>query len=138
MSNRRFVQTKRRRAQINNDLGALLDQPSHRFDVVKRAREIMFRPDIFGNLDAEFFPPQVKWFHPAGGFKISVFIKDIVSGQERFVRRAHRLTRFKQGGCIMKWLARAFISLKQRYEEGSGSHARMKAFENLKVLGNKA
>src|SRR6202022_3141782 len=98
----------------------------------------MFRPDIFANGDAEFFPPQVKWFNPASRFKISVFIEDIVSGQERFVRLAHRFTRFKKGGGIVKRLAAAFIPIDETDEQGGGSHARVKSFENLKVLGNKA
>ena len=132
------MQTKRRRAQVNNDLRALLDEASHRFDIVKRTRKIMFGPDIFANGDAEFFPAQVKWVHPAGRFKISVFIEDIVSGQERLVRRAYRFTRFKQGGGIVKWLAAAFIPIDETDEQGGGPHPRVKPFENLKVLGNKA
>src|SRR5438552_15437104 len=98
----------------------------------------MFGPDIFANGDAEFFPAQVKWFHPAGRFKISVFIEDIVSGQERFVRRANRFTRFKQGGGIVKWFTAAFIPIDETDEQGGGPHPRVKAFENLKILGNKA
>jgi hypothetical protein len=38
----------------------------------------------------------------------------------------------------VKWLAAAFIPIDETDEQGSGSHARVKAFENLKVLGNKA
>src|ERR1700682_1881558 len=98
----------------------------------------MFGPDIFANGDAEFFSPQVKWFNPAGRFKISVFIEDIVSGQERLVRRAYRFTRFKQGGGIVKWLAAAFIPIDETDEQGGVPHTRGKSFENLKVLGNKA
>ena len=39
---------------------------------------------------------------------------------------------------IVKWLAAAFIPIDETNEQGSGSDARVKALENLKVLGNKA
>ena len=49
-----LVQVEGRGAQIHDQFRALLDQAAHRLDVVKRPRQIMFRPDIFANGDADF------------------------------------------------------------------------------------
>ena len=54
------------------------------------------------------------------------------------MRRTDRFTRFKQGGGIVKWLAAAFIPIDETDEQGGGPHPRVKSFQNLKVLGNKA
>ncbi len=52
--NGRLAQTERRRAQIQDHFGALLDQRADRLDVVKRARQVVLRPDIFADGDADF------------------------------------------------------------------------------------
>ena len=79
------MQTKWRRAQVDDDLRALLDQAAHRFDVVKRPRQIMLRPNIFAKRHANFLAAQIKWFNVAGRFKITIFVKHVVGWQERLM-----------------------------------------------------
>ena len=55
IANRGFMQRERRRAQVQDHVGALFDQTSRRFAVVKRAGEIMFRPNVLANGDTNFF-----------------------------------------------------------------------------------
>src|SRR5207248_7309253 len=76
--NPRFVQTERRRTQVDDDLGAAFDQSAHRFDIVKRAGQIMFRPNIFANGDTDFLFAKIDRFNVPGRFEIAVFIEDIV------------------------------------------------------------
>ena len=78
VADRRFMQTKWRGAQVDDDLRALLDQATHRFDIVKRSGEIMFRPDIFANGHADFFAMDFKRFDAAGWLEITIFIENVV------------------------------------------------------------
>ena len=92
ITNRRFMQRERRRAQVENYVSALFDQTSSWFAVIKRAGEVMFGPNILANGDADFFPVQVERLDPRGRLEIAVLIENIVSRQKRFVRFANRLS----------------------------------------------
>ena len=78
-ADRRLMQSKRRRAQVDDDLRALLDQTVHRLDIIKWPRQIMLRPNIFTKGHAKFFAAQIEWFDAAGRFEIAIFIENIVT-----------------------------------------------------------
>ena len=91
----RLVQREWRSAQVYNDLGAFFDQATHRLDVVERARQIMFGPDIFTNGDAHFLPRNQVGLPVATRFEITIFVKNVIGWQKRFVNFTERLTRFE-------------------------------------------
>ena len=84
--NRGFAQVKGRGAEIHNQFRALIDQAAHRLDVVERPRQIMFRPDVFADRDADLPPAKINGVTCARRLEVTVFIEHIVGRQKRFVR----------------------------------------------------
>ena len=76
------MQGKRRGTQIDDDLGALLHQLAHRIDVVKRSRQVMFRPDVLTDRHADFFPLHFERLDAVGRLEITVLVENIVSRQK--------------------------------------------------------
>src|SRR5207249_4846274 len=97
----------------------------------------MFCPNIFANRYADSFAAHIKWFDAAGRFKITIFIEDIVSRQERLMRLADRFAALKQSGGIVKRFPASFVSVNETDEQSRVSHARMKLIEDLEILRNK-
>src|SRR5260370_8484171 len=50
ITNRRFMQRERRRAQVENYVSALFDQTSLRFAVINRSWTVLFCPHILPNV----------------------------------------------------------------------------------------
>src|SRR5437899_1634798 len=99
----------------------------------------MFGPDIFTNGDAELVAADFERFDPGCGFEISVFVEDVVSGQQRFVRFAYRFACLEQGGGIVKRLAASFVAIDEADEQGRAwEYPRMERLDYLEVLWNKA
>src|SRR4029077_14709659 len=87
---RRRSQTKRRRAQVENDLCPLLHERAQGFDVVKRSRQIFVCPDVLANGHTDFLPVHLKWLYARGRLEITVLIKNVVRRQKRLVRLSDR------------------------------------------------
>jgi hypothetical protein len=83
------------RAQVQNDLCPLLHQTAHRFDVVKRSRQIIVRPNIFTDGDTNFFAIELERLDATGRFEIAVLVENVVSRQKAFVRHANRFATFE-------------------------------------------
>ena len=132
------MQSKRRRAQVDDDLSALLNQTAHWFDIVKWPRQIMFRPNIFANSHADFFAARIKRFGPTSRLEVAVFIEHIVSGQERLMGFANRFAFLEQSSGVMKRLAAPFIAINETDKQGHVPHPRMKLLEDLKILWDEA
>src|SRR5207244_7633305 len=110
VADRRLVQAERRRAQIHDDLRALLHQAAHRLAIVEGSRQVVFRPNVLANRYADFFPVNKQRLDAFSWLKISLFVKDVVSRQKGFVSFANRLAAFEQSGGVAKWFASPFIA----------------------------
>src|SRR5205814_8659710 len=82
VADRRLVQTEWRRAQIYDDLRALLHQAAHRLAIVERSRQVVFRPNVLANRDADFSSVNNKGLDALGRLKISLLVENIVSWQQ--------------------------------------------------------
>ena len=76
------MQSERRRAQVHDHIGALIDQASGRLTIVKRAGEIMFRPNILANGDADFLPIEIERLDTVRRLEIAVLVENVVGRQE--------------------------------------------------------
>src|SRR5438477_4351670 len=132
------MQSKRRRAQVDDDLSALLNQTAHWFDIVKWPRQIMFGPNIFANSHADFFAARIKCFGPTSRLEVAVFIEHIVSGQERLMGLANRFAFLEQSSGVMKRLAAPFIAINETDKQRHVPNPRMKLLEDLKILWDEA
>src|SRR5262249_53461219 len=99
---RRHPQPKWRRTQIENDLRPLLDQSAHWVDIVEWSGEILVRPDVLTNRDADFFSSEIKRRNAIGRFKVTVFVENIISRQKTFVIFTDRLASLHQNSPLPK------------------------------------
>src|SRR4030095_5158701 len=132
-----FVEREGRSAQVYDDLRALLDQTPRRLAIVKRAGEIMFRPDVFADRDADFFSIQIERLDLFRRLKITVLVEHIVSWEKRFMRFANRLTADEQGSGVVKRPGAAFVSIDKADEQRGFPDAPMKFVQNLERFRDK-
>src|SRR4029453_13208273 len=109
VADRRLMQAERRRAQIYDGLRTLLPQAAHRFAIVKRSRQVVFRPNVFANSYADFFAVHKKGLDALSRLKISLLVKNIVSRQKGFVSFADRFAAFEQSRGVTKRFAAPFV-----------------------------
>ena len=95
---------KRWCGNVDHNLGPLFHQFIHRIDGIKRVF-IANIPQIFTNAQCYFFP--FKFYHMKfmSGFEISIFVKDIIGGQQSFSYNLTNFTFLKQPSGIVKILA---------------------------------
>ena len=117
VADRRLVQTEWRRAQIHDDLRALLHQAAHRFEIVERSRQIVFGPNVLANRYADFFPVNKKGLDALSRLKIALFVKNIVSRQKGFVGFANWFAAFEQSRGVTKRFAAPFVAINEPDEQ---------------------
>ncbi len=88
-----------RSGNINNEIGLLCNEFVHRTSGIDRI-VIAYIPKVFANGEGDFFSFEIYGVKFTIGFKITVFIKDVVSGQQRFVHHACNFSFVKQYGRI--------------------------------------
>ena len=97
----------------------------------------MFGPNILADRHADSFAVHVKRLNAAGRFEIAIFIENIVGRQKRLVRFAQRFAALQESGRVMKWLATSFIAIDKTHEQRCLADARVKFFQDRKILRNK-
>src|SRR5207244_872391 len=80
-------------------------------EIVKRARQITFRPNIFADSDTDSVAAKIQRRDLAGRLKVAIFIENVVGREERFVSFLQRFSCLKQCGSVMKWFAAAFVAI---------------------------
>src|SRR5262245_29533473 len=138
VSNGWFLQSERRRAQVQNYFRALLDQASRWLAIVKRAGEIMLGPDIFADCDADFFAAAIKWLNLGGRLEVAVFVENIVGRQERFVSDANGFAALEQRCRVMKRPATSVVSVNKADQQCSATNPSVKLFYDLEGFRNKS
>ena len=98
-----FAGVPRRGGQIKNQLRALRDEFAHRIAPVNPFRpEIFVVPDVLANGDADFPTLKNKRFNLRRRFKIAVFVKHVVSGQQTFGRAPDDFSVLQNGGGVLQ------------------------------------
>ena len=97
----------------------------------------MFGPNILADRHADSFAVHVKRLNAAGRFEIAIFIENIVGRQKRLVRFAQRFAALQESGRVMKRLATSFIAIDKTHEQRCLADARVKFFQDRKILRDK-
>src|SRR5262249_22108295 len=79
--------------------------------IVKRPRQIMFRPDVLANRYADFFFANKKRLDGLSRLEIALLVEHIVSRQKRFVSFPDGFAAFEQSGGVSKWFATSFVAM---------------------------
>ena len=91
----------RRRGKVKDDFRALPDEFLDRVTAIKPFRpEILVVPDVLADGDAEFAAIERKRGDAFGRFKIAVFVKNVVSREQAFVRAPDNFPVLQNGGGI--------------------------------------
>src|SRR5262249_22446490 len=108
-----------------NDLCPLLYESAYRFDIVKRSRQILVRPDIFADGHPDFFAIELERLDPTGRLEITILVENVVSRQKAFVGFANRFAVLEPGGSIMKGFSASFITINKPDQQRRFSDASM-------------
>ena len=120
------------RFRIN--LGALLDQRAHGFDVVERPRQVALGPDVFADGDADLFAAEDQRRDAPRRLEVAILVENIVGGQKRLMRLRHRRAGLQEGGGIVKWLSAILVSIDETDEQTGAPDMRLELFQDLEIL----
>src|SRR4029453_2891036 len=66
--------------------------------------------------------------------KISLFVEDIVSGQERFVGFPDWFAAFEQSRSVTKWFAASFVTINEPDKHRYVAHMRVQLFQQFQIF----
>src|SRR5205823_10807760 len=98
----------------------------------------MFCPNILTNGHADFFSLHVERLDMAGRLEITLLIKDVVSGQKRFVDFADRFASLEQSSGVAKRFAAPLVTIDKSNQQRRLPHLGVQLFQQGKVLRNEA
>src|SRR5262245_21008119 len=87
-TNPEFSESKRRGAEIDDDVRPFCLEAGNQFLFVERARQIILSPDILTDRDPDFLAGDLKNLATLAWFEVAIFVEDIVCRQERLVALA--------------------------------------------------
>ena len=91
--------------EINQDLGSCCDQLCGGINTIKGAREVLGRPEILADRDADSFSGHLNRRRGAAGFKVTGLVKDIIGGKQSLMDDQRCFIFLEKCCCIEEGLA---------------------------------